>query len=70
MLKYVHKRVDRAIFKVLDNKQGEQIKIGETKEYIDARYLCTNSGIYRLFGGKLTYHYPTVVSLAVHLDKG
>jgi hypothetical protein len=67
LCKYVNKGLDRAKFIFQEVKRGKDIspdkqtgEINEIQEYLDARYICEQDGLWRLLGFEIHYHTPSV----------
>ncbi|XP_067648377.1 uncharacterized protein [Eurosta solidaginis] len=63
--KYVNKGSDMAVFGIVEPNANDEI----TKCQL-GRYVSCNEAIWRLFSFRIHERHPTVVHLAVHLEKG
>ena len=63
--KYINKGSDMAVMGLENVDKGDEISL-----YQIARYLSTNEAFWKLYGLKIHFQWPPVLSLAVHLENG
>ncbi len=63
--KYINKGSDMAVMGLENVDRGDEISM-----YQIARYLSTNEAFWKLYGLRIHYQFPSVLSLAVHLENG
>ncbi|XP_026390771.1 uncharacterized protein LOC113286340 [Papaver somniferum] len=63
LYKYVWKGVDRVSMEVSSEKEEED----EIKQFVDARWVCLQEALWRIYKYQMNKIYPPVLSLQVHL---
>ena len=73
-IKYCHKYIlkghDCATIQVQEDVPAHQVNRNEVDEFQNGRYVSSTESCWRMFGNEVTYRYPPVQHLAVHLENG